>query len=362
MSTVLIVEDEYSVRENLKDLLEAENFNVLLAQDGVEGFKKAVEEIPDLILSDILMPKMDGFQLLLLLQSEKATSRIPFLFITAKIEMTDLRKGMNLGADDYLIKPFRANELLDAINLRLLKKANYVETSEELKEKLVVRLPHELRTPLVGIIGFSEMMEDEIEGLSLQELKDMAGVINKSGKRLHRRIEKFLQYSELISLSKDGVMAAHYIERQCEVDSDFIKACVGRMFTEANRGKDSDISFESSFLIISGDYYKSIICELVENSLKFSKAGTTVCLKGFVNGHYYKTSVHDKGSGIDKISLKNIGIFNQFSKEIYDQEGLGIGLALVKAILKLFNGYMTIDSKENEFTAVEFGIPLANKR
>ena len=362
MNTVLVVEDEFSIRENIKDLLEAEDFNVLLAQDGVEGFKKAVEELPDLILSDVLMPKMDGFQLLLMLQNEKETSRIPFLFITAKIEMTDLRKGMNLGADDYIIKPFRAQELLDAINLRLRKKANYGETADELKEKLVVRLPHELRTPLVGIIGFSEMLGEEIEGLSVEEIKDMANVINKSGKRLHKRIEKFLQYSELISLSKDGVAAAGYIEKKVDVDTEFVKIIVAKILADFERAKDVNILFENGALKISGDYYKIILLELVENSLIFSKTGSPVELRGYVDGDYYKTSVYDEGNGIDKKSLKSIGILNQFSKEIYDQEGLGIGLVLVKEIVKLFNGYLTLDSKENEFTKVEFAIPLETER
>ena len=191
MYTILIVEDESDVRENLKDLLETEGYNALTANDGAEGYEKAMEYLPDLILSDIRMPNINGFQLLELLQKEKDTSQIPFIFLTAKIEMGDLRKGMNLGADDYIIKPFRIQELLNVINLRLRKKENNNESVIDFKKQLITRVPHELRTPLVGIIGFSDMLANEEFDLSPDDIKKMAGVINKSGKRLHKRIEKF---------------------------------------------------------------------------------------------------------------------------------------------------------------------------
>ncbi len=359
MYTILIVEDEFDVRENLKDLLETEGYNVLTANDGAEGYEKAMEYLPDLILSDIRMPNIDGFQLLELLQKEKDTSQIPFIFLTAKIEMGDLREGMNLGADDYIIKPFRVQELLNVINLRLRKKENNNESIIDFKKQLITRVPHELRTPLVGIIGFSDMLANEEFDLSPDDIKRMAGVINKSGKRLHKRIEKFLQYSELLSLSKSEFANVKDIEIKFELDQELLEKELKTSLKEYDRVNDVKISFEDCDLKILERFYKTILDELIENSTKFSEKGTEIRVEGFADGNYYKTKIIDNGFGMDKKSIKDIASFKQFANEIYQQEGIGIGLALVKQTLKMFDGFITIDSKKNQYTQVEFGIPLA---
>jgi len=358
MSTVLIIEDEYDVRENIKDLLETEEYNVLTATDGMEGYEKAVKNLPDLILSDIRMPNMDGFQLLQMLQREKDTSRIPFIFLTAKMEMGDLREGMNSGADDYIMKPFKVKELLNVISLRLRKKEINDEHINDFKEQLITRVPHELRTPLMGIIGFSDIIENDALNLSHDDIKKMAGVINKSGKRLHKRIEKFLQYSELLALSKEELTNEKDIEIKFELDSELLESELKTSFKEHIRANDIKISFENCNLKIQERFYKMILDELIENSTKFSEKGTEIIVKGFIDGDNYKTRIIDNGLGMEYKSTKKINSFKQFSKEIYEREGLGIGLALVKQILKMFDGFMTIDSRINQYTQVEFGISL----
>ena len=119
MIKILIIEDEPAMRANLEDILELEGFLPILAANGKEGIRLAREQRPDLILCDILMPGMDGHAVLDALRAESATVRIPFVFLTAKGERSDVREGMELGADDYLIKPVRVDELLRAINTRL---------------------------------------------------------------------------------------------------------------------------------------------------------------------------------------------------------------------------------------------------
>lgn len=361
MNTILVVEDEFDVRENLKDLLEAEGFNVLIAKDGSEGYKIAVENIPDVILSDIRMPNVDGLQLLKLLQKGKVTSRIPFLFLTAKVEMQDFREGMNLGADDYIIKPFKAQELLNAVSIRLLKKENYCESIKELKEQLITRVPHELRTPLVGIIGFSDILMNEGDNLPVNDIKNMAGVINTSGKRLHKRIEKLLQYSELVALGKDELIGKNNTEFEYELEPSSIIKISMNLFKEYNREDDAKISFSEGILKIEERFYQTILTEIIENAIKFSVKGTVINIHGQVEGEYFVTKIDDQGSGMDKNSINSIDSFKQFSKDIYRQEGLGIGLALVKKTVKMFNGYLNVEGEENKYTSVEFGIPLMKK-
>ncbi len=119
MKKILVIEDEPAMRANLSDILEMENFQPLLAANGREGIAVAKQALPDLILCDVLMPELDGRSVLAALRADAATARIPFVFLTAKGEPADVRTGMNLGADDYLVKPVKVDDLLDAIAARL---------------------------------------------------------------------------------------------------------------------------------------------------------------------------------------------------------------------------------------------------
>ncbi|MGY5851022.1 response regulator [Salegentibacter sp. F14] len=121
MKKILIIEDDKILRENTRELLEIENYRVFTAENGKEGLKAAKEYKPDLIISDILMPVMDGYELLKRLYQDKETRDIPFIFLSAKSEVEDIRFGMNMGADDYLTKPFHERDLLMAISTRLSK-------------------------------------------------------------------------------------------------------------------------------------------------------------------------------------------------------------------------------------------------
>ncbi|GJD20971.1 hypothetical protein RIVM261_059270 [Rivularia sp. IAM M-261] len=115
---VLVIEDEKLSRNNLVKILRAEAFEPISAESGAIGIQVAIEQEPDIIICDIMMPDMDGYEVLRFLRQEPSTTLIPFIFLTAKTERTDMRQGMNLGADDYLTKPFEIDELLEAISTR----------------------------------------------------------------------------------------------------------------------------------------------------------------------------------------------------------------------------------------------------
>src|SRR5687768_3014359 len=123
MKKVLLIEDNLEVRENTTEILELAGYEVITAPNGKIGVEHAQQEKPDLIICDIMMPELDGFGVLHILNKKPETSGIPFIFLTAKTEKTDIRKGMNLGADDYLTKPFDDTDLLNAIDARMRKAA-----------------------------------------------------------------------------------------------------------------------------------------------------------------------------------------------------------------------------------------------
>ncbi len=126
---ILVIDDNLSMRENIAEIIELAGYDTITAENGKVGVAIAQEQHPDLIVCDIMMPELDGYGVLYLLSKNPETSNIPFIFLTAKAEMDDLRKGMNQGADDYLIKPFEESDLLNAIEIRLKK-------SEKVKQSL----------------------------------------------------------------------------------------------------------------------------------------------------------------------------------------------------------------------------------
>jgi CheY-like chemotaxis protein len=121
MQKILVIEDEESIRTNILELLEAEGFSGISAENGSIGLQLAQEQRPDLIICDVMMPELDGYTVLAILRQDPATAMIPFVFLTARSDAADLRKGMELGANDYLTKPCTPTELLQAISTQLKK-------------------------------------------------------------------------------------------------------------------------------------------------------------------------------------------------------------------------------------------------
>ncbi|MEM9887876.1 MAG: response regulator [Bacteroidota bacterium] len=134
MKKILVIEDQLEVRENLVELLELSGYELYAAENGKLGVQLALSHQPDLILCDVMMPEMDGFGVLRILEKRAETAGIPFIFLTAKAEKEDFRRGMNLGADDYITKPFDEVELLDAIEMRL-KKSERLKVSTQQAEQ-----------------------------------------------------------------------------------------------------------------------------------------------------------------------------------------------------------------------------------
>lgn len=174
MKKILVVEDERVLQKNIIKILRLEGFEVMGADDGVSGVACARQESPDLIVCDVMMPEMDGYQMLQTLQEDVNTALIPFIFLTAKTDRSDMRQGFEMGADDYLVKPFDADELLRAIEARFKKQEVMVtrlsSLSEELgrlqefldaKDGLMTNLNQELRRPMSNIKMALTMLQNQ---------------------------------------------------------------------------------------------------------------------------------------------------------------------------------------------------------
>ncbi len=146
---ILLIEDDEVLKVSTKEFLEEEGFEVITAVDGLEGIHKALNQVPDIILADIAMPKLDGYQVYNTLQENSVTAIIPFIFVTAKISNEDVRAGMQLGADDYITKPFDYDELLTTIQTRLKKREKLLESTQDRYQAL-------LENTLLGVYIITE--------------------------------------------------------------------------------------------------------------------------------------------------------------------------------------------------------------
>lgn len=181
MRKILVIDDEEWLREMIQLALRQHGFEVIEAENGEKGIAVAKKELPDLILCDVNMDKVDGYSTLSALRSESSTATIPFILMTGLADQAGMRHGMELGADDYLPKPFTIDALYAAVDIRL-KKVNVVRQEAEkkladLRENISMMLPHELRTPLNGILAYGEILNSDAESLQPAEISEMGQVI-----------------------------------------------------------------------------------------------------------------------------------------------------------------------------------------
>ena len=170
MEKILVIEDEPGVRENLAEILQLAQYEVVVAVDGMEGIELARQHRPDLIICDVMMPRMDGFEVLETLQANPELATIPLIFLTAMADLENLREGMDLGADDYLTKPFELDELLISINSRL-RKRNYINQQIEKEKSHVQSLNNLAKTQIKTVY--------EIEKALIVKDKFIAKLIEK---------------------------------------------------------------------------------------------------------------------------------------------------------------------------------------
>ncbi|MBD2578587.1 response regulator [Oscillatoria sp. FACHB-1406] len=166
MTTILVIEDEISLRNNILALLKAEGFKCLGADTGERGIVLATQENPSLIICDIMMPGINGYTVLERLQGNERTALIPFIFLTAKSDRSDIRQGFLLGADDYLTKPFDSDELLGAISVRLKKQEQLYQRFQELSAELE-RLSTVIAAKDDALENFSQEMRRPLTNLKL---------------------------------------------------------------------------------------------------------------------------------------------------------------------------------------------------
>lgn len=361
MTKILVIEDEEFIRENLIELLEDESFEVTSADNGKVGVELARKHLPDLILCDVMMPELNGYDVLKTLRSLPETEMIPFIFLTAKADKVDFRTAMLIGADDYLTKPCTQDELIAAIATRLEKKAAIDRISQEkvdeLRNSILHSLPHELRTPLTGIMGFSEFLINECDDLEPSEIKEMGSCIYRSSQRLHRLIQNFLLYADLELLATNAEQVKALRSHRIEYSQRPIAEASQKIAAAANREMDLQLDLQESSAKISEIKLRKVIEELVENAFKFSEPGTPVRIVSRQETNKFTLAIVDRGRGMTGEQLANVGAYMQFERKLYEQQGSGLGLTIAKRMVELHAGELIVESIPNRETTVRLVLP-----
>jgi two-component system, sensor histidine kinase and response regulator len=345
MKHILVVEDEYHIRQNLQQILEFSNYEVFLAENGEEALTIALQEKPDLIVSDVGMPQMDGYQLLEALRTHAVTQLIPVIFLTARADRLDHRQAMNMGADDYITKPFTPEELLSAVESRLKKSAISVQQHQEELDQFCAQLsrtlPHELNTPLNGIISSIDFLLSRYAYFNQEEIIELLKVVQASSQRLHRLIQNFLLYAELelrvnrLDLNSSLVFSKTSLEA--------IEIPLSQVAKQYHRSQDLVIDCPCVLVKVPESQFCKILVELADNAFKFSKPGTPVKITAQEKGNQVVLWVEDQGRGMTQEQISQVRAYVQFERRIYEQQGCGLGLAIAQHLVKLYHG--TIDMR-----------------
>jgi two-component system sensor histidine kinase/response regulator len=352
---ILVIDDEEVYRGVITMALEMLEYNVTEAKNGLEGWESVGRKIPDLILCDINMPVMDGHALLSRLKEVPAYAGIPFLFLTGNSDKTDMRKGMNLGADDYLTKPFTTDELILAVQTRLQKKHSvqkYYETRfDDIKTSIVSSLPHEFRTPLNGILGFSQVLLEEAD-LPADEVKKIGGLIHKSGERLRHLLENMALFGQIQFWVNDRQKIEELRTDNFTTLLEELHRTAEVLMIRHERPGAVHISASDAIIHISSIHLAKILEETIDNALKFSDPGTTVSVSVSGNESETTVTVRDEGRGMSREQLNAITAFQQFQRRYYEQQGAGLGMVIAKLLVELYGGTFAIESTEKKGTTV----------
>ncbi|QDK82755.1 hybrid sensor histidine kinase/response regulator [Spirosoma sp. KCTC 42546] len=358
---ILLIEDDVQIRENIEELLMLQGFQVETATNGREGISQAMLKPPDLILCDIMMPEVDGYQVLEVVRNNRSIATVPFIFLTAKSDLADMRRGMDLGADDYLTKPFTLENLLRTIASRLqreaLRKADLTTRLEKYRHTLASVTAHEYNTALAGIIGFSSLLIDDFQQFNSEETVSMVTMIKLSGLRLKRSLDN-IQLMDVLQQVDPFHIDYNYFSTGCAT---ITAALADTYMLAVEHRQDREIAYqldvESAPLQISEENLKICLGELLDNAVKFSGSTQTVRLVGKPDGTDYCFTFTNKGQPFKEEYCDQIAPYKQFDRNKYEQQGFGLGLSIVKRILELNHGRLTIESPSEGETTVSMWIP-----
>ena len=359
--TILLIDKDLQTSEKITKILANDNSVIIVAKDVQTSFQLAKERNIDLVLCDITAAKQKGYGFLTKLKQDLQTETVPLIILDREIDLSVWRKVMSLGADDYLNK-HNIPDIQTAIAAQFKKQAIYQKRLQEELERLKVHitesLPHELRAPLTNIIASSDFLIDsEIELLDGEIIREMVNCIRFGARRLNRSIENFLLYFRLQQASNDPQKIQNLRNSQTASIETIIQKTATKQAQKANREADLHLKLEDASVGIGTNNLGKMLEELIDNAFKFSGPGTPIWVKASQKRDRLIISVSDRGRGMTPKQINSIGPYVQFDRQIHEQQGVGLGLAIAKRLAELHQGQLIVESIPNRATTVTISLP-----
>lgn len=358
LPSIQIIDDDAPLGAALSAGLESRGFQTTFSTNATEAWTTAHSLHPDLILCDINMPGKNGHRLLKEIRGDPALSNCQFVFMTGNPLFAHPRKGMDLGADDFLLKPFTLEALVTCITARFhrreISQQGEASLINQLRTNLKRSLPHEFFTPLNGIMGYTELLEQDINLMKPDEIADALGNVMLSGRRLHRTLRNYLFTLDRLDTDSDTPFPVISGDSVLQLLEQGIMAAAKRH----RRKVDLRLALTGAPLCASPRELSILIEELVDNAFSFSAAGTPVRIESQRQGADLEVIVTDQGRGLSAAQLKALGAFRQFERDKFEQQGLGLGLFMIRQILRRMEGSLEIESTVGRGTVCRVRLPV----
>lgn len=361
-SVVLIVDDNPLIANVVSSLLSSQHYCVHVSENGREAAEFLENSSVDLIICDVMMPKMDGYEFQKFVRGRGDLSHIPFLFLTALDDSEEIMQGLASGADSYLTKPFNPRELLALVRGKLerarAQRAQVTAEYDGFRKQVIHTLSHELRTPLVAINTGAELLIEQHDNLDKKSLTRLLEAIHRGGARLERLVTDFMLLQQIeAGVAKRTfdaragvhVLAAVVLQtlqlEQATLERDGFKISVQ---DHSNGAK----AFVYDVNIID------IVQRLVSNAAKFSRETKSIEITIWSDAKNVGFKVRDRGIGVDPGKLSEaLSLFGQVDRGRQEQQGSGLGLAIASRYAKINGAILELKVRDGGGTEAHFVVP-----
>ncbi len=366
MARILVVEDNPVMADAIGDVLEMAGHQISVAADGVEGLAVIPKVGPELIISDVMMPRMDGFEFYQAVRANPAWVFIPFVFLTARGQEEDIYLGKRMGADDYLVKPYSPDNLVATVESKLSRSRAVSQAAgtemESMKRTITRVLGHELRTPLTWIQGFAELLLGSADSMSPEELHLSLQSIKSGSDRLARLVEDAVMLTMLDSGQAEEEF--RLLAQVADNLSSHIRQCISRVQHYADQRHvklNHDLPETLPLVLLEPRLFTEALVRVLDNGIKFARpeAASFVTVTVATTGQEIEIVISDNGVGIPADQLDRI--FNplfQADRARLEQQGVGLGLAVARGLIRLHSGRIWAESQLDEGTKIHIMLPV----
>ncbi|MBI5803024.1 MAG: response regulator [Verrucomicrobia bacterium] len=358
---ILLVDDADVFRQSVANLLRSRGHEVIEAENGLIGLKLARTHLPDVVVSDIVMSQVDGYAMTSLLRQHPTTADIPLVLITGEADLKGMRKGMTLGADDYIAKPFKMDELVAALELRVHRRR---ALRDEVEQKLAclgsgigMTLPGELSQPLKTILDTSRSLAAAGQTLKAEEVIALAQATHAAALRVERLTRNLFLHAQ-IELFGSNPAHLNALRQALAADAGDVVAAQARRCAEAGaRTPDLQLKISPGSAAIAEAHLAKLVEELVGNALQYSSSGTPVTVQSYDDGHDFLLTVMDKGPGMSPELVAGLSFSAPAVRQTGEPYVTGLGLPIARRLAELHGGKLLLHSEPGKGTTVRVSLP-----